>query len=448
MTTQSPTQDLKDAIGARVDATLEEIQALYRQLHQTPELPFQEHRTSERIAGALEGLGFEVTRGVGGTGVVSLLRNGEGPTVMLRGDMDALPIKEQTGLDFASRETAIAEDGNEVPLMHACGHDLHSSCVVGAAGVMAALREHWSGTLMLVCQPAEEIFGGARAMLDDGLYERFGRPDVILGQHNMPALAGTIGHIAGSAMAACTNLAVTIHGAGGHGSMPAQTVDPVVIAAHVVTRLQTIVSREVPPEETVVVTVGKLHAGTQANIIPHSAELEINIRSFDNTLHRQVVVAIERIVRAECEAGRSPKSPEFRVLSETIALHNDPSAVEQVRRAHGEHFGEASLYDMPRLNGSEDFPFFGSAEAGGFGGEDIPYVYWFIGATPAERWAEAPGESVSQKMRHLEMPHSPYYFPGNAVTLRTGIEAMSAGALAYLGVGNGRKPLSTQDTMP
>lgn len=432
MTTQTDMPDLKGAIGAQVEATLEEVQALYRQIHQHPELPFQEHETSARLAEALERLGYEVTRGVGGTGVVALLRNGEGPTVMLRGDMDALPIKEDTGLEFASTRTAETESGT-VPLMHACGHDLHSSCVVGAAAVMAGLKEHWSGTLMLICQPAEEIFGGAKAMLDDDLYTRFARPDVILGQHNMPALAGTIGHRAGSAMAACTNLAVTIHGAGGHGSMPAQTVDPVVIAAHVVTRLQTIVSREVPPEETVVVTVGKLHAGTQANIIPHSAELEINIRSFDNALHRQVVASIERIIRAECEAGRSPRPPEFRVLNETIALHNDPAAVERVRRAHGAHFGEASLYAMPRLNGSEDFPFFGNAEAGGFGGEDIPYVYWFIGATPAERWAETPGQSVAEKMRHLEMPHSPYYFPGNAVTLRTGIEAMAAGALAYLG---------------
>src|SRR5690554_1479262 len=431
MTVQTSAHDLKGAIDAQVEATFERVEALYRQLHQYPELPFHEHETSRRLAEVLEGLGYEVTRGVGRTGVVALLHNGEGPTVMLRGDMDALPIKEQTGLDFASRETA--ESGNgQVPLMHACGHDLHSSCVVGAAAVMAGLKAQWSGTLMLICQPAEEIFGGARAMLEDGLYERFGRPDVILGQHNMPALAVSVRHIAGCGMAACTNLAVTIHGAGGHGSMPAQTVDPVVIAAHVVTRLQTIVSREVPPEESVVVSVGKLHAGTQANIIPHSAELEINVRSFDNALHRQVVASIERIVRAECEAGRSPRPPEFRVLNETIALHNDAVAVEHVRRAHAEHFGEASLYAMPRLNGSEDFPFFGNAEAGGFGGEDIPCVYWFIGATPAARWADTPGASVTEKMRHLEMPHSPYYFPGNPVTLRTGIEAMAAGALAWL----------------
>ncbi|MBS9403814.1 amidohydrolase [Halomonas sp. TRM85114] len=424
--------DLKEAIGAQTGAAFETVQALYRQLHQYPELPFQEHETSARLAEALEALGYEVARGVGGTGVVALLHNGEGPTVMLRGDMDALPIKEDTGLDYASTRTAETESGT-VPLMHACGHDLHSSCVVGAAAVMAGLKDQWSGTLMLICQPAEEIFGGARAMLEDGLFERFARPDIILGQHNMPAQAGTVGHRAGSAMAACTNLAVTIHGAGGHGSMPAQTVDPVVIAAHVVTRLQTIVSREVPPEETVVVTVGKLHAGTQANIIPHSAELEINIRSFDDALHRQVVASIERIVRAECEAGRAPTPPEFRVLNETIALHNDATAVTHVRRAHGEHFGETSLYDMPRLNGSEDFPYFGNAEAGGFGGEDIPYVYWFIGATPAERWQTTPGGSVAEKMRHLEMPHSPYYFPGNPVTLRTGIEAMAVGVLAYLG---------------
>lgn len=432
MSTQTGRLTLKSAIATQVEAVFDDIQSLYRQLHQTPELPFQEHKTSARLADALESFGYEVNRRIGGTGVVAILRNGEGPTVMLRGDMDALPIKEETGLDFASCETAISENGSEVPLMHACGHDLHSSCIVGTAAVMAGLREQWAGTLMLICQPAEEIFGGAKAMLDDGLYTRFPRPDIILGQHNMPALAGTVGHRAGSAMAACTNLAVTIHGNGGHGSMPAQTVDPVVIAAHVVTRLQTIVSREVPPEETVVVTVGKLHAGTQANIIPHSAELEINIRSFDNALHRQVVESIERIIRAECDAGRAPKSPTFNVLNETIALDNDTMAVEHVRRAHAEHFGDASLYDMPRLNGSEDFPFFGNAEAGGFGGKDIPYVYWFIGATPAERWAETPGASVSQKMRHLKMPHSPYYFPGNDVTLRTGIEAMASGALAYL----------------
>ncbi|MDW5378503.1 amidohydrolase [Halomonas sp. HP20-15] len=424
--------DLATAIEAGVERAYEEVQTLYRQLHQHPELPFQEHATAAHLGAALEALGYAVTRGVGGTGVVALLHNGEGPTVMLRSDMDALPIEEQTGLDFASRAIGENADGECVPVMHACGHDLHSSCLVGAAAVLAELRASWQGTLMLVCQPAEEVFGGARAMLDDGLYTRFARPDIVLGQHNMPALAGSVGHLSGQAMAAATTLGVTIHGAGGHGSMPAQTVDPVVIAAHVVTRLQTIVSREVPPDQTVVVTVGKLHAGTQGNIIPHSAELEINVRGFDNHLHERVLASIRRIVGAECEAGRSPRAPEFRVLSETIALNNDAEGTERVRRAHADHFGAARLFAMPRLNGSEDFPYFGNAEAGGFGGPDIPCVYWYIGATAEARWHATPGASVAEKMTHLEMPHSPYYAPGQEATLRTGMAALVTGALAYM----------------
>ncbi|SFI16561.1 amidohydrolase [Modicisalibacter xianhensis] len=432
MTYARPIPALKETIDRQVEHAYDDVYCLYRQLHQYPELPFQEHRTSARLADKFEALGYTVTRGVGRTGVVALLRNGEGPTVMLRGDMDALPIEEQTGLGFASREVAETPDGKQVPVMHACGHDLHSSCLVGAAAVLTSLREHWRGTVMLVCQPAEEIFGGARAMLDDGLYERFARPDIVLGQHNMPALAGTVGHIAGQAMAAATTLGVTIHGAGGHGSMPAQTVDPVVIAAHVVTRLQAIVSREVPPDQAVVVTVGKLHAGTQGNIIPHSAEMEINVRSFDDELHGQVVEAIRRIVRAECEAGCSPKAPEFHVLSETITLANDASSVARIRQGHAEAFGEENLFDMPRLNASEDFAYFGNAQAGGFTGEDIPYVYWFIGTIDEARWHDTPGKSVADKMAHLEMPHSPYYAPGQIATLKAGMKAMASGALTFL----------------
>ncbi|ALM52800.1 amidohydrolase [Halomonas huangheensis] len=432
--TETETTELavKTLLDAATTQQMAQVSALYQRLHQHPELPFHEHQTSAAVAEALEALGLEVTRGVGGTGVVAVLRNGEGPQVMMRSDLDALPIKEATGLDYASTDTGKTPDGREVPVMHACGHDLHSSCLVGAAGVLASLCEHWSGTAILIAQPAEEVFGGAQAMLNDGLYERFGRPDVVLGQHNMPALAGTVGHLEGKAMAAATTLAVRVHGAGGHGSMPAQTVDPVVIAAHIVTRLQTIVSREIPPEDTVVVTVGKLQAGTQGNIIPHHADMEINIRSFDDAQHQRVIASIERIVRAECDAGRSPQEPEFEVMSQTIALHNDPASVARVRAGHTRWLGESALYDMHRLNGSEDFPYFGNAEAGGFSGDDIPCVYWFIGATPAERWSNTPGSSVAEKMTHLEMPHSPYYFPGNPVTMETGIKALAAGALAWL----------------
>ncbi|WP_255855653.1 amidohydrolase [Marinobacterium rhizophilum] len=431
--TDSTVARFRDRIDLGIDGVEADVRALYRDLHQHPELPFQEFNTSRKLAEALETHGFEVTRGVGRTGVVALLRNGEGPTLMLRGDMDALPILEQTGLDYASCATAEGVDGERVPVMHACGHDLHSSCLVGAAAVLAGMQDCWRGTLMVVGQPAEEIFGGARAMLDDGLYERFARPDIIFGQHNMPALAGTVGHIAGQAMSAASSIGVTIHGDGGHGSMPANTVDPVVIAAHVVTRLQTIVSREVPPEETVVVTVGKLHAGTQGNIIPHSADLEINVRSFDNALHARVLESIRRIVQAECDAGRSPKPPEFRLLSETITLVNDPASVDRVRTAHAAFFGDDGLFEMQRVNGSEDFPYFGNAAAGGFGGDDIPYVYWFVGAVTPERWRETPGQGVMAKMAHLEMPHSPYYNPGHDTALRAGIGAMVSATLAYLG---------------
>ncbi|WP_367109440.1 amidohydrolase [uncultured Psychrobacter sp.] len=423
--------DIKVDVNEQVDQIFNKTQALYQHLHQHPELSFAEQNTSERLAKELSDIGYEVTTKVGRTGVVAMLKNGDGPTIMLRGDMDALPIKEQTGLDYASQEVG-KKDGRETAVSHACGHDMHSSCLVGAAEVLYNLKDSWSGTLMLICQPAEEVFGGAKAMLEDGLYERFGRPDVILGQHNMPGLAGTVGHRSGVAMAACTNLGVIIHGNGGHGSMPAQTIDPVVIAAHVVTRLQTIVSREVPPEETVVVTVGKLHAGTQANIIPHHAELEINVRSFNDQIHAQVVDAIHRIINAECEAGRSPKPPEITIMNDTISLDNDTATFESVRRAHADYFGAKNIYEVPKLNGSEDFPLFGNASVGGFDGADIPSLYWFVGSTPAARWEETEGNTVVEKMRNLEMPHSPYYFPGNPTTLRTGIETLVVGALNYL----------------
>lgn len=423
---------LSDEIRQHAQASLGAVASLYQDLHRMPELSFQEHETGARLARELQQLGYEVSAQVGGTGVVALLRNGEGPTVMLRSDTDALPIQELTGLDFASQVTARTARGDTVPVMHACGHDLHSSCLVGAADVLMRMRERWRGTVMWVCQPAEELFGGARAMLDDGLYERFARPDVVLGQHNMPARAGTVGHNGGLAMAAATTLGVTVHGAGGHGSMPERAIDPVVIAAHIVTRLQTIVSREVSPREPVVVTVGKLHAGTQGNVIPDRAELEINVRSFDNAVHQQVLASIRRIVQAECDAGRSPRAPDFEVLSDTITLQNDAQATQQVQAAHAQFFGPDHIFAMPTLSGSEDFPYFGHAEAGGFGGPDIPYVYWFIGSIGQQQWEALPGADREEKIKHAYWPHSPYYAPGNPETMETGVGAFVTGALSFL----------------
>lgn len=423
---------LHDSIREKTGAAFDPVFKLYQDLHANPELSFQEHETGARLAAELQALGYEVTSGVGGTGVVAMLRNGEGPTVMLRSDTDALPIREQTGLAFASKKTGRNAAGETVPIMHACGHDLHSSGLVGAANVLMQLRDHWRGTLMLVCQPAEEFFGGAQAMLNDGLYERFARPDVILGQHNLPARAGTIGHRSGQAMAAATTLEIIIHGAGGHGSAPDRAIDPVVIAAHVVTRLQTIVSREVPPMEPVVVTVGKLHAGTQGNVIPDRAVMEINIRSFDDALHERVMDAIRRIARAECEAGRSPREPEFRVLSETITVNNDADLTARVRAAHARFLGDENIFTQPLVSGSEDFPYFGNAKAGGFGGDDIPYVYWFTGSVDEERWAQLPGDDPFEKARHAYYVHSPYYYPGNRRTIETTISSYVVGALSLL----------------
>lgn len=433
MSTSGHTSVHKKDIEAQVERCYDQVAALYQTLHRYPELPFQEYKTSARLAEMLETLGYDVTRGVGGTGVVAVMRQGEGPTVMLRCDMDALPIEEQTGLEFASQEIAETPGGEKVCVMHACGHDLHSSCLIGAATIMASLRDSWQGTLMLVCQPAEELLEGAQAMLADGLYSRFPRPDIVIGQHNIPALAGTVGHAPGRAMAASTTLGVTIHGVGGHGSKPAQAIDPLVIATYIVTRLQTIVSREVAPEESVVVTVGQFKAGSQGNIIAHKAELEVNIRSFDDALHAQVLASIRRIVKAECEAGRSPKPPEIKVLTETIAMHNDTYHTEKIRRAHADYFGEESLFTRPPTSGSEDFPYFGDAQAGGFDGQNIPYVFWYFGATEEEVWFETPGDSQKEKISHLPVHHSPYYAPGNEKSLKVGMSTLVVGALSYLG---------------
>src|ERR1700742_981934 len=290
-----------------VRADAEELSArladFYRDLHQHPELSLEEHRTAQRLAVALRPLGFEVTEHVGGTGVVGLLRNGDGPVVMVRADFDALPVEEQTGLPYASSVRAAGPDGGEVPVMHACGHDMHATCLLGAAALLSRASAAWSGTLLVVFQPAEELARGARDMVGDGLFQRCPRPDIVLGQHVGPLPAGLIGHASGPVMAAADSAEVVLYGRGGHGSRPESTVDPVLMAANVVTRLQGIVAREVPPAETAVVTVGRLQAGTKDNIIPGTAELGINIRTYSRPTRELVRTAIERIVRSEAAAS-------------------------------------------------------------------------------------------------------------------------------------------------
>jgi hippurate hydrolase len=334
-----------------VESMLDDLEAFYKDVHRHPELSMQEERTAALAAERLQTAGLDVTVGVGKRGVVGLLRNGDGPTVMLRADMDALPVQEQTGLDYASETEGV---------MHACGHDMHVAWLAGAAAQLAAARKRWHGTLMAVFQPAEETAAGAQAMIDDGLFDRFAKPDVILGQHVMPSSAGTIGTRAGVVTSAADSFEIRMFGRGAHGSMPEASIDPVVMAAATVLRLQTIVSREVAAAQSAVVTIGALQAGTKENVIPDEAVIKLNVRTFDEAVRTHVLDAIKRIVEAEAQASGAPKPPEIRSLDRYQLVRNDPDAAARVRTAFQEHFGADRVVDILPISASEDFGSFGS----------------------------------------------------------------------------------------
>ncbi|MFC3518104.1 amidohydrolase [Streptomonospora nanhaiensis] len=418
------------AVMRLVDEIFPLVEGFYVDLHKNPELSHQEHRTARAVAEWLSRAGFEVATGVGGTGVVGVLRNGEGPAVLLRGDMDALPVEEKTGLPYASTARGVDEEGRDVPIMHACGHDAHTACLVGAADLLAGARDHWRGTLMVVAQPGEETLDGAEAMLRDGLYTRFGRPDVVLGQHLGSQPAGMVAHRGGPLMAASTQLRVRVFGSGGHAARPDAAVDPVVIAASIVTRLQTIVSREISPSEMAVVTVGRISAGTRANVIPDEALLEIDTRALNPAVTDRLHTAIDRIVRAEAAASGARREPEITVVRETDITANSPEATAQVLAAHRAYFGDGYVVELPEpVTASEDFG------ALGLPGDPapVPYVYWFLGSTPHEVWESAPGRTPYEKLQAVPANHSPFFAPDREPTLRAGLAAMAVGALAYLG---------------
>ena len=398
---------------------------VYRDLHRNPELAFQETRTAGIVAEWLAGLGFEVSTGIGVTGVVGLLRNGPGPTVLLRADMDGLPVEEATGLPYASHAHGRTADGTDVPVMHACGHDMHVTCLMGAARSLGEGRESWSGTLMVVFQPAEEAGAGADAMIKDGLFERFGRPDVVLGQHVAPLPAGCIGLRPGPAFAAADALRVVLHGRGAHGSRPEASVDPVVMAAAVVLRLQTVVSREIGGTDVAVVTVGSLHAGTASNIIPDRAELLLNIRTFDPAVRERVLAAIHRIIRAEALASGAPRDPEIEVTSSFPAVENDASAVERTRAVLSAL--PAVVIDPGLVTGSEDVGLLAT-------GAGAPCVYWLLGGADPAAFAGLVGESaVAGRVAELPSNHSPLYAPVIEPTLDLGVRALVAAARSWLG---------------
>lgn len=405
---------------------LGDLARIYRDLHTHPELAFQEKRTAGIVAGWLRELGYETVTGVGRTGVVGVLRNGAGPTVLLRADMDALPVREQTGLDYASTARTVDGDGREVPVMHACGHDVHVTCLLGAAASLAGASSSWRGTLLLVFQPAEETGQGARAMIDDGLFGRFGTPDVVLGQHVSPLPAGLLGLTSGPAFAAADSLRVVLHGKGAHGSRPEASVDPVLMAAATVMRLQGIVSREIAGSDTAVVTVGAMHAGTKENIIPDEAELLLSVRTFDEAVRTKTLAAIERIVRAEAAASGARSDPEITMQGSSPAVVNDAVACARLGEAFSSGLGQGLVLDPGPVTGSEDVGLLATASG-------APCAYWLLGGADPALFASAgsiaEGEAI---MRSLPANHSPLYAPVIDPTLRTGIAALNCAARAWL----------------
>ncbi len=397
---------------------------LYQDLHAHPELSFAEFRTAKEVARRLAALGADVATGLGGTGVVGVLRNGTGPSVYLRADMDALPVAEQTGLPYASTARGTNPEGEDVPVMHACGHDMHVTCLLGALELLAAGRTSWTGTLVGVFQPAEELGSGAQGMIDDGLFDRAGMPDVVLGQHVAPAPAGMAGAHAGPAFAATDSLRVHLYGRGGHGSRPETTIDPVVMAAATVMRLQTVVSREVAGVDTAVVTVGSMRAGTKENIIPDDAQLQINIRSYKPAVRDRVLAAVERIIRAEAAASGAVLEPDITITDSFPVLFNDPEATERTMAALRSTLGADRVLDPGPVTGSEDFGLFATAAG-------VPGCYWLFGGSDPATWLAA--EQAGTLDQDVPSNHSPFFAPLPQPTIDTGVSALVGAALEWLG---------------
>ena len=394
----------------------------YRQLHQHPELSHDERHTATAVAERLRLCGFDVHERVGGTGVVGILHNGDGPTVLLRADMDALPVREQTNLPYASTDTVTDQNGNEVPVMHACGHDVHVTCLLGAATLLAGGSTNWSGTVVALFQPAEELADGARRMVDDGLVSIVGELDVALAQHVLPFPSGQVGTRPGPVLSAADSLRITVYGRGGHGSMPQATVDPVVLAAMIVVRLQTIVSREVAPTDPAVLTVGSIQAGSKSNVIDDHAVLQLNVRSYGDQSRSAILDAIQRIVTAECQASGSPKNPYVEHFDRFPPTDNDPSTTARVRAAFDEVFGDEAL-DLPLQTASEDF----SDVPNAF---NVPYTYWGIGGIDRETYRTA--QAAGRIGQDIPVNHSPNFAPVIQPTLDTGTKALVTAALAWL----------------
>jgi hippurate hydrolase len=423
----APAADVSSRVTSAAAEEYPSLEVLYRDLHAHPELSFQEKTTAETVAAELKKLGLEVTSQVGGYGLVGVLKNGAGPTVLVRTDLDALPVKEQTGLPFASKVRATNNFGLEVDVMHACGHDLHMTSLVGTARLLAKLKDRWNGTVVFIGQPAEERGSGARAMLRDGLFTRFPKPDFCLALHvNSELPAGTVALVEGYAMANVDSVNIVIRGVGGHGAWPHQTKDPIVLAAQTILAWQTIVSRETDPLDSAVVTVGSIHGGTKHNIIPDEVKLQLTVRSFTDEVRARTLAAIRRIVRGQAVAAGIPEdrlpvvtleTPEF-----TPATYNNPELVRRLRPALQQLLGQQKVVSRKPSMGGEDFSEYGRTA------DKIPICMFWLGSVDAERVSQS--ERTGQPLPSL---HSSQYHPVAEPTIKTGVAAMTAAVLELLG---------------
>jgi hippurate hydrolase len=416
---KSAQNELKAQVTERLGSDLEKLLALYKEFHTNPELSLQEEKTAARLAREMKELGYEVTTNVGGHGIVAVYKNGDGPTILVRTDMDALPVLEKTGLPYASKIRAMDRNKNDVPVMHACGHDMNMTCAIGVARVMKAMKDRWKGTLIIIGQPAEEIGAGARMMLADGLYKRFPKPDYCLALHcDGTHPHGHIAYTEGLALANVDSVEITVKGKGGHGAAPHTTIDPIVIAARIVLDLQTIVSREVKPTDPAVVTVGSIHGGTKHNIIPNDVKLQITVRTTKDEVRDHVLKAIKRIAKAAAEAGRAPE-PEIKLdLDEfTPALLNDKELTRKTVGLFKDLLGPEKIHERPPVMGGEDFSRYGK--------DGTPIFLYFLGTITPEQYAESLREGAAP----LPSLHSDQFYPIPKPTIETGVLTMSMAVL-------------------
>src|SRR5690349_4206424 len=421
-TTEASSDTAVSRVLAGQDAIREWQEDVYRAIHQHPELSNQEVHTAASAADTLLKAGYEVHDKVGTTGVVGILRNGDGPTVLVRADMDALPMKEEAGLPYASTDHQADSPGQDVPVAHSCGHDVHVASLMGAARLLADNRSAWHGTFIPLFQPAEEVGTGAEEMVKGGLARLIPKPDVALAQHVLAYLAGTVGTHVGPFLSTAASMRITVHGRGSHGSMPQLSIDPVVLASMIVVRLQAIVAREVAPDDFAVITVGQVAAGTKSNIIPDHAVLELNIRAYSDSMRTRLIDAIKRVVKGECAASGSPQDPEFEIYDEYPLTANNPEVTAKVAAAFKDYFGDRA-FTASRQSASEDFSRIPDALG-------VPYTFWALGGIDAGEWhkAEAAGRIASD----IPANHSPKFAPVIEPTLQAGTAAIVVATLAWL----------------